>query len=181
MKDIYLRQLQSKDLQSYEYWHHPSREYHKFNGPYYKKKTEEEIHQQIKEWQKSLEKGDASFLEQSLIICDKLTDDIIGEVNYYWKSIETNWLEIGIVIFNENYWGMGIGYSALSLWISHLFDKMPKLVRIGLTTWSGNLRMMHLAEKLKMKKEANFRMARIVNNQYYNSVSYGILRSEWNP
>jgi putative hydrolase of HD superfamily len=48
-----------------------------------------------------------------------------------------------------------------------------------MTTWSGNTRMMHLAEKLGFVKEAVYRKARIVNGIYYDSVSYGILREEW--
>ncbi len=39
--------------------------------------------------------------------------------------------------------------------------------------------MMALAEKLGFKKEAEYRKARIVDGQYYDSVSYGILREEW--
>lgn len=50
---------------------------------------------------------------------------------------------------------------------------------IGSVTWSGNLRMMRLAEKLGLKKEAVYRKARIVDHTYYDSVSYGILRDEW--
>jgi RimJ/RimL family protein N-acetyltransferase len=59
-------------------------------------------------------------------------------VNWYWKSEETAWMEIGIVIFNEKYWRMGIGTIALTLWIDEIFHAFPELVRIGLTTWSGN-------------------------------------------
>lgn len=88
-------------------------------------------------------------------------------------------MEIGIVIFNEEYWGKGIGSTALKIWINEIFSENPKLVRLGLSTWSGNKRMMKLAEKLKLKKEAVYRKARIVNEQYYDSVSYGILREEW--
>lgn len=89
------------------------------------------------------------------------------------------WMEVGIVIFNENYWGKGIGYTGLRMWIDEIFSENPKLIRIGLSTWSGNLRMMRLAEKLGLKKEAVYRKARIVDHTYYDSVSYGILRDEW--
>ena len=88
-------------------------------------------------------------------------------------------MEVGIVIFNENYWGQGIGYKALKMWINEIFDENPELVRIGLTTWSGNTRMMNLAQKLGLKKEAVYRKARIVDKQYYDSISYGILKEEW--
>lgn len=88
-------------------------------------------------------------------------------------------MEIGIVIFNEEYWGEGIGYIALKMWIDEIFNLNPKLIRIGLSTWSGNERMMKLAEKIGLKKEAVYRKARIVNNQYFDSISYGILKEEW--
>ena len=65
------------------------------------------------------------------------------------------------------------------MWINKIFDKNPELIRIGLSTWSGNTRMMNLAEKLGLKKEAVYRKARIVDNQYYDSISYGILKEEW--
>ena len=39
--------------------------------------------------------------------------------------------------------------------------------------------MMKLAEKIGLRKEAVYRKARIVDNQYYDAVSYGILKEEW--
>jgi len=39
--------------------------------------------------------------------------------------------------------------------------------------------MIRLALKLGMIEEARFRNARIVLGNYYDSVSYGILREEW--
>lgn len=176
---ITLRELEIKDLEDYLYWNHPSREFHKFNGPYYGKRSEEELKQLVEELRELLLKGEKDVLKNKKIIADKDTDEIIGQVNWYWKSQETLWMEVGIVIFNENYWGNGIGYEALKMWIDEVFAENPRLVRIGLTTWSGNLRMMRLAEKLDLKKEAVYRKARIVDDQYYDSVSYGILKEEW--
>ena len=88
-------------------------------------------------------------------------------------------MEIGFVIFDEKNWSKGIGKRALQLWIKDLFTAKKELVRLGLTTWSGNLGMICLAEKLGMKREAEYRKARIVAGKYYDSISYGILRSEW--
>ncbi|SOS48870.1 Putative HD superfamily hydrolase (fragment) [Tenacibaculum dicentrarchi] len=113
----------------------------------------------------------------SIISNDK--NEIIGEVSWYWKSKETNWLEIGIVIFNESFWGKGIGYLALKLWIEEVFNDKKEIVRIGISTWSGNYGMIRLAEKLGMIEEARYRKARIINGEYFDSVSYGILKSEW--
>lgn len=83
------------------------------------------------------------------------------------------------MIFNDDFWNKGIGYSALKLWIKEVFNQREEIVRIGLTTWSGNYGMVKLAEKIGMKEEARYRNARIVNNHYYDSVSYGMLKEEW--
>jgi len=177
---IKLRKLELKDLESYYEWNHPSRAFHKFNGPYFKKESEQELSLRIENWRKTLLKDEEDVLGNGMLIVDEITDELIGQVNWYWKSEVTWWMEVGIVIFNENYWGYGIGYNALKLWIDRLFDEKQEMVRIGLTTWSGNERMMRLSEKLGMKKEATYRNARIVEGKYFDSVSYGILRSEWN-
>ena len=47
--DIVLRGLEIKDLEDYLYWNHPSREFHRFNGPYYGKNNEEELRKHIEE------------------------------------------------------------------------------------------------------------------------------------
>jgi len=112
-------------------------------------------------------------------VVDDVTDELIGEVNWYWKSEEPLWMEVGVVIFNEAYWGRGIGAVVLGRWMDEIFHGFPQLVRLGLTTWSGNARMMGLAEKIGLRKEAVYRKARIVDHEYYDSVSYGILREEW--
>ena len=177
--NIILRELKIEDLEDYLYWNHPSREFHKFNGPYYGKKNEEELRKYIEDLKTPLLNGEKNVLKNKKIIANKNTDEIIGQVNWYWKSQETLWMEVGIVIFNEDYWGNGIGYIALKMWIDEIFAENPKLIRVGLSTWSGNKRMMKLGEKLGLAKEAVYRKARIVDNQYYDSVSYGVLKEEW--
>lgn len=69
-------------------------------------------------------------------------DVLIGIVSKYWENEKTRWLEIGIAIFDENFWSKGIGSKALSLWIDEIFNAEENLEHIGLTTWSGNLGMM---------------------------------------
>ena len=176
---IYLRNLKEKDLDAYLYWNHPSREFHKYNGPYYTKRNERELVRYIEELRLSFANGEGNAFPNRKMIAESETDEIIGEVNWYWKSQETLWMEVGIVIFNENFWGKGIGKQALTLWIDELFLQKPGLVRIGLSTWSGNLRMIRLAGALGLRQEAVYRNARIVEGNYYNSLSFGILKEEW--
>ncbi|RWZ60812.1 N-acetyltransferase [Halobacillus fulvus] len=103
---------------------------------------------------------------------------IIGTVTYYWEYKPSLWLEVGIGIYDPDFWNGGYGSEALSLWIDHLFTELP-LARIGLTTWSGNERMMHVGQKLGMKLEGRMRKVCIYNGEYYDSIRLGILREEW--
>lgn len=177
--EIKLREFEQEDLDQYLYWNHPKREFHKFNGPYFKPLSVEKLEERIDKWREEFINGEVKHLKKWNVIVDSANDELIGIVTWYWKSEETKWMEIGIVVFNENYWGHGIGYAALEMWMEKIFNEKSEIVRLGLTTWSGNKRMMKLSEKLGMKKEAEYRNARIVDGEYYDSVSYGILREEW--
>jgi len=176
--NIYIRRLKHEDILKYKELIHPDKLYHQFDGPYYSKMSENEIDDHIKEIEVRLSNGGMALGNKKMIV-DRRNENLIGQVNWYWKSRETNWLEVGIVIFNEEYWGRGIGSAILPAWINEIFNTFPEVIRIGLSTWSGNHRMIRLAQKIGLKEEARYRKARIVNGNYYDSLSYGILKEEW--
>lgn len=141
-----------------------------FNGPYfsYHEPTIEQFAQNV-------------FLrlcsgEDMQLIC--VNDEPIGSVSYYWECEATRWLEMGVIIYDSQYWSKGIASKVLPLWIDHLFSVFD-IARVGLTTWSGNPGMMRCASKVGLKQEARLRMVRYYKGQYYDSVKYGILRQEW--
>ncbi len=175
---IEIRRIRQDDLVEYKYWKSPGHRYHSLNGPYFKKKSTAEIEVEVNLIADAIREGEQDPLPNRRIISNENLE-LLGEVNWYWKSEETNWLEVGLVIFDERNWGKGIGSLALRQWIDVLFEEKPELVRIGLSTWSGNEGMMRLSEKLGLKKEAHYRQARIVEGIYYDSISYGILKEEW--
>lgn len=177
--EIIIRDIKLEDMEDYLHMNHPSRKFHEFNGPYFKRTTEEELIENVRVIKNKIKDGVENPFGQKKIIADKHTDKIIGVVNWYWKSQETAWLEVGLAIFNEDYWGKGIGTIALKQWIDMVFNQRPDIIRIGLTTWSGNKRMMALAEKLGLNLEACYKSARIVKDEYYDSISYGILKKDW--
>ena len=118
--------------------------------------------------------------DRNLIIADGA---VIGLVTAYWsdgklKHEPNQWLDVGIVIFNPNYWNKGIGSDALNLWIKKLFKQYDYLPHLGFTTWSGNLGMQKIGEKLGMTREGIIRQVRYFEGQYYDAVIYGILRNE---
>jgi len=172
---VTLRNATPADLDALYFWKYVDEKQaaKQWNGPYIQEKhlTKSEF---LKEWANDEElcKGVAS----TLIIT--VNGQFIGVVGAYWVDQNTNWLETGIVTYNTDYWNGGYGSEAYRLWIDYLFNNSP-LHRLGMSTWSGNERMIRVAEKLGMQCEARIRDARIVDGKYYDAIKMGILRSEW--
>ncbi|ATH95013.1 GNAT family N-acetyltransferase [Bacillus glycinifermentans] len=101
-----------------------------------------------------------------------------GTISYYWECRPTRWLECGIVIYDPQFWNGGYGTEAVKLWVGYLFEN-TEVARIGMTTWSGNARMMKCAEKAGFTLEGRLRKVRYYDGVYYDSIRYGILREEW--
>lgn len=178
-KQIKLRDWIKEDLDEYEFWHTGRKKWMDYDAPYYKKPTKTEIQNKLNELRERITNKNWENPRKRLVIADMENNSFIGTVSWYWQSKETNWKSIGIVIYNEKFWGMGIGYDSLKLWIDYLFDACKEIVRLDLRTWSGNQKMIKLSKKLGFKEEARFRMARVVNGNYYDSIGMGLLRSEW--
>lgn len=87
---------------------------------------------------------------------------------------------MGIVIHQSGNWNKGIGTRALKLWMDHIFNT-TNVPRVGLTTWSGNKRMIRVGEKLGMQIEGRMRKVSFYGGEYYNSICTGFLREEWRP
>lgn len=139
-----------------------------FNNPVYKK--EEFINEVGKRW-----------IEDGNTWCITYNNEIVGTVSYYYGDGSLKkWMEVGICIYNPEYWNKGISTTALTLWIDHLFENVTDLPHIGFTTWSGNKGMMRVGEKTGMLLEGRIRKVRYWQNQYWDSIKYGVLREEWN-
>lgn len=104
--------------------------------------------------------------------------EIVGMISYYIEDTLSMWLEMGIVIYKPARWARGIGTRSLHMWSGYLFEQMP-IVRVGLTTWSGNERMMRAAARVGLQIEGRMRKCRFVLGEYYDSIRMGMLREEW--
>ena len=122
----------------------------------------------------------ADFLMSEDCRCIVVDGQPVGMVSKSWVDEATRWLEIGIVIYDDQLWSRGVATTALTKWVDAIFHETDALEHIGMTTWSGNGAMMAVAEKLGFLKEGQIRKVRYYKGQYYDSVKYGILREEWN-
>lgn len=169
--ELVIRPIEEKDL--FNIWElvykEDAPEWKKWDAPYFphSSMTYEDFLKQKESW-----------INQENRFIVEVKGEVIGSVSYYWEHEASKWLEIGIILYEADNWGRGIGTRALAVWINHLFNTLP-LVRVGLTTWSGNERMVRVAEKLGMQMEARIRKVRYYNKQYYDSIRMGILREEW--
>lgn len=150
-------------------------EWRQFDAPYFPLEiiTESQFAEKM---QKHITLKDAQDVAQVLVI--EADNKVIGEVSFYWEEKATRWLEMGIDIYDTQYWNGGYGTEALRLWISYLFEHLD-IARVGLTTWSGNPRMIRCAEKLGMQMEGQMRKCRYYKGVYYDSIRMGLLREEW--
>jgi len=103
---------------------------------------------------------------------------LVGSVTSYWECERTRWLEAGIVIYDSHLWGKGLGRKAIVPWVTYLFDNL-ELERIGMTTWSGNPRMIQSAIRVGFTIEGTLRKVRYFKGIYYDSIRLGVTRDEW--
>lgn len=114
--------------------------------------------------------------QEALLI--ESNSQIVGQVSCYWENESTRWLEAGILLYGSASWGQGVGRTALKLWITQLFAQY-EVGRIGLTTWSGNPRMIRCAQAIGFTLEGTLRRCRFYNGVYYDAIRLGVLREEW--
>jgi RimJ/RimL family protein N-acetyltransferase len=175
---VTVRDLRPDDVPVIWHWRYAAEdlEHHQWNGPY----GPVEVLELEEFWQQHGKRmiQDVEELSPTRALVIDADGKLIGQVSCYWVDERTNWLEIGIVIYDSRYWSGGYGTEAFGFWIHHLFQTLD-LVRLGIATWSGNERMMRLAARWGMVEEARVRKARIVRGEFYDSVKMGLLREEW--
>lgn len=103
----------------------------------------------------------------------------IGMVNRSEEDPQDGgWWDLGILIYDPQHWGRGIGTQALRLWVDATFNETGAHV-LTFTTWGGNERMIRAAQRLGFREAARVREAREVNGRRFDSVKLDLLRREW--
>jgi RimJ/RimL family protein N-acetyltransferase len=169
---VNLRTTVESDIGDYERWNTPDLKAWEFDAPYLGGSLDKVIEGRRK-WLAGERKPPYSRLE-----IETTDHRHVGSVSIYGKSGDLHMTEAGIDIVEDELWNQGLGTEAFGLWVDYVFTA-HNLARLGAATWSGNPRMVRVAEKLGFKVEGRIRNGCEVKGRFYDRIKLGILRSEW--
>jgi RimJ/RimL family protein N-acetyltransferase len=170
---VNLRTLVESDLADYERWYTHDYKAWEFDAPY----LGHGLGKTLENRRKWLD-GDRQPPFRRLEIETK-EHRHIGWVNIYRvTAVDVHMIEAGIDIIEDELWNQGLGTEALRLWVDYVFEA-HNLARLGVATWSGNPRMVRVAEKVGFQVEGRIRNGCEVKGRFYDRIKLGVLRSEW--
>lgn len=133
---------------------------------------------QEEEWIKDtwkLRQERRAFMFAIEAIADKKHIGGSGLFNIDWTSRSA---EVGISIYNPEYWGKGYGVESLDLLLDFAFRDL-NLNRVGLEVFEFNERAHKCYLKVGFKEFGRKRRARFIEGQYHDSIVMDLLREEW--
>jgi len=98
-----------------------------------------------------------------------------GLFSFDWTSRSA---EVGISIYNPEYWGKGYGAESLNLIIGFAFNEL-NLNRVGLEVFDFNKRAHQCYIKVGFQEMGRKRKARFINGRYHDSFLMDLLKEEW--
>jgi RimJ/RimL family protein N-acetyltransferase len=103
---------------------------------------------------------------------------LLGWVNAYHHDPAARTVLIGICICESSYWGRGLGTEAFRLWMDYQFTQRG-LACLYTATWSGNLRMVRVAEKCGFSLTNREVGKREVRGGRYDGLTFALTREQW--
>lgn len=89
-------------------------------------------------------------------------------------------VEVGILVFDPDARGQGIGTEAFVLWLDHLFVERGAF-RVSFLTQPGNERMVRLGERCGFRLEGVVRGSVMVEGTPHDELLYGLTRDDPRP
>ena len=182
--NIILRDMIESDIEDYVRWYTVEREWENWDAPWEKEDACEETTR--KKWTKHYESvkdhpDDARRwrfeIEWNGRHIGWVSSYDIDE-NYEWigknKDGQTVYLAVGIDICELDVYGRGVGTNALRAFMNYHFDNGEK--ELYTQTWSGNVRMIRLAEKLGFVECDRDIGKREVDGKRYDGLTFKITK-----
>ena len=115
---------------------------------------------------------------RSTLWIQALGGPLLGWLNSYHHDPEQRAIWIGIDICESSYWGRGLGTEAFGLWRDYQFVQRD-LATVRTATWSGNTRMMRVAEKCGFPITDRKPGVRLWRGVRYDSLDFTCTREAW--
>jgi RimJ/RimL family protein N-acetyltransferase len=182
-KNIFLREFIEADIEDYIEWYTSCTEWMLWDAPWENEDNEvfdEELFRQQK--RTLLENPNKKIIRSRLEICiNNEAKTHIGWVsrytindNYHYTDEEEGKCAIGINLPDRNHRSKGYGKDAFVLFIQYL--KFKGIQDIYTQTWSGNLRMIRLAERLGFEECNRYRDYRMVRGKTYDGLTFKLTK-----
>jgi len=138
--------------------------------------TEDDTKNFLKEAVKSAKANPRENYELAIILSS--TKQLIGGARLFITSWENKTGMLGYCL-NQDFWHRGLASEATQALLELGFLKL-KLHRLIATVDTENYRSIKVLEKLKFRKEANFKQDVLIKNKWRDSYLYAILAEEFN-
>ncbi len=112
-----------------------------------------------------------------LVIIEKASDQIIGDLGIHFIGDYNQQCELGITI-SRKFHGRGLATEALKAMIDYLFTTLKKHRIIG-SVDPENTSSIALLQRLGFRKEAHFKKSLFINGAWLDDVIFGLLKEEW--
>ena len=191
-KDIILRDFIESDIAKRIYWETMETEWQLWDAPWeYEGMTEAEREPELQDYSKTMQQWVEQCKQYSedqkryafQIVTNDAEQRYIGWVSSYRIDTEYNYTKyqgyrtIGINIPDMSARGKGYSYQALAAFIHYLLEHGEK--EIHTQTWSGNTRMIHIAEKMGFEECCRKVGVRSVKGQVYDGLTFKLNRDKF--
>ena len=168
-KNIILRYIKAEDIADYIRWTTIETEWCDWDAPWEEDNLDEFVERQriaIKEIHQIYGK----------LKIDTIEGRHIGWVSSYFIDADKTKLGVGIDIVSIDDRGKGYGENALTLFMAYLFKVESKLY---IQTWSGNVAMLRLIEKIGFSEINREKDCREVRGKKYDAITLSITKEDF--
>ena len=174
-KDIVLRPIREADLADYHIWETTETEWTNWDGPWEAPFAPGEF---VAMMQARIAKEAASPPDVYTRLEIQANEGHIGWVSRYDMDDDPAKIALGIDIPPMNARGKGYGEQAFVLWTGYLFARLGA-AGLYTQTWSGNLPMLRLAQKVGFTECRRIKDAREVRGAKYDALSFFVTRADF--
>jgi RimJ/RimL family protein N-acetyltransferase len=172
---VCLRDMYEDDIDDYIIWSTTEIEWQDWDAPWEKEEKVDVCH--LREKLKLRLESEPPRSRRRLDIC-KPDGNHIGWVSSYYINDDISKLAVGIDIPSERYRGEKLGKAALLLFIAYKFET-EDIDHIYTETWSGNYRMINLAEKLGFQLVEKEENSILFDGQTYHGLTFKLDKTKF--